>query len=75
MKPLIQPQNLQKKVDNFSDLPPKIIRYRVICKKSLDSLKNIYSMESSLAKIICMYFYSQEKPRSLNLKQNKTVPL
>lgn len=81
MKPLIQPQNLQKKVDHFSDLPPKIIRSRVICKKSLDNLKNIYSMEPSLAKIImefknrlCIYFDSQENLRSLNLKQNQTVP-
>lgn len=41
MNPLIQPQNIQKKVDNFSDLP-KIIRYGVIRKKSLDSTKNIY---------------------------------
>lgn len=70
MKPLIQPQNIQKKVDHFSDLPPKIVRYRVICKKSLDSLKNIYSMESSLAKIIkefknSIYSDSRENPRSI----------
>lgn len=49
------------------------MRYGVICKKSLDNLKNIYSMESSLAKIICIYFDTQEEPRSLNLKQNQTV--